>query len=71
LQVADSLGTALGAGVAGVLLAVGVTVTASDTPGLVGVYLLGAVVALGGVVVARRVPARVASSVTIADRSGH
>ena len=50
------LGTALGSGVGGVLVAVGTAATDSDTPGLVAVYLLGAAVAVGGMVLARRVP---------------
>jgi MFS family permease len=56
LQLSDMLGTALGSGVGGVLVAAGVSATDSDTPGLVAVYLLGAVVAIGGVLLARRVP---------------
>jgi MFS family permease len=58
LQLSDMLGTALGAGVGGVLVAVGVAAADSDTAGLVAVYLLGAVVAVGGVLLARRVPGR-------------
>jgi MFS family permease len=64
LQVADSLGTALGSGVAGVMVAVAAAALDSDTPGLVAVYLASALVAIGGVVLARRVPARVASDAT-------
>ena len=59
LQLSDMLGTALGSGVGGVLVAVGTAATDSDTPGLVAVYLLGAAVAVGGMVLARRVPGRV------------
>jgi MFS family permease len=58
LQLSDMLGTALGSGVGGVLVAVGAAATDSDTPGLVAVYVLGAAVALGGVLLARRVPGR-------------
>ena len=58
LQLSDMLGTALGAGVGGVLVAVGAAVADSDTAGLVAVYLLGALVAVGGVLLARRVPGR-------------
>ena len=56
LQLSDMLGTALGSGVGGVLVALGAAATDSDTPGLVAVYLLGAVVAVVGMVLARRVP---------------
>ena len=48
LQLSDMLGTALGSGVGGVLVALGVAATDSDTPGLVAVYLLGAAVAVVG-----------------------
>ena len=58
LQLSDMLGTALGAGVGGVLVAVGVATAGSDTAGLVAVYGLGALVAVGGVLLARRVPGR-------------
>jgi MFS family permease len=60
LQVSDSLGTALGSGVAGVLVAFGASIADSDTPGLVAVYVLGAVMAVAGVVLAGRVPRQVA-----------
>ena len=56
LQLSDMLGTALGSGVAGVLVALGVAVADSDRAGLVAVYVMGAVVAVGGVLLARRVP---------------
>jgi MFS family permease len=58
LQLSDMLGTALGSGVGGVLVAFGAAASGSDTPGLVAVYLLGAAVAVGGMVLARRVPGR-------------
>ncbi len=60
LQLSDMLGTALGSGVGGVLVALGVAATDSDTPGLVAVYLLGAAVAVVGMVLSRRVPGRAA-----------
>ncbi len=58
LQLSDMLGTALGTGVGGVLVAVGAAATDSDTAGLVAVYLVGAAVAAVGVLLARRVPRR-------------
>jgi MFS family permease len=60
LQLSDMLGTALGSGVGGVLVALGVAAADSDTAGLVVVYLMGATVACGGLVLSRRVPRRVA-----------
>jgi MFS family permease len=56
LQLSDGLGTALGTGIAGVLLATGVAVTGRDGPGLVAVFVLAIAVALGGALLARRVP---------------
>jgi MFS family permease len=58
LQLSDMLGTALGSGVGGVLVALGVAAAESDTAGLVAVYLLGAAVACGGALLSRRVPDR-------------
>jgi MFS family permease len=63
LQVCDTLGTALGSGVGGVLVAFGVAAADSDTPGLAAVYLLGAGVAVLGVLLAGRVPSQVARAV--------
>ncbi len=60
LQLSDMLGTALGTGVGGVLVAFGAAATGSDTPGLVAVYSVGAAVAVLGVLLARRVPRRLA-----------
>ena len=60
LQLSDMLGTALGAGIGGVLVALGVAIADSDTAGLVAVYLLGALVAGAGVLLSRRVPGRTA-----------
>lgn len=56
LQLSDGLGTALGTGIAGVLLATGVAITGRDGPGLVAVFLLAGAVALAGALLARRVP---------------
>lgn len=58
LQLSDMLGTALGSGMGGVIVALGTAATDSDRPGLVAVYLLGALVAVGGMLLARRVPGR-------------
>ena len=64
LQLSDMLGTALGSGVAGVLVAFGVAVADSDRAGLVAVYVMGAVVAVGGALLARRVPGPTSVSAT-------
>ncbi len=52
LQLCDGLGTALGTGVAGVLVAAGVAVAGTEGPGIVAVFLVTVVVA--GLVGARR-----------------
>jgi len=66
LQLSDTLGTALGSGLGGVLVAVGVAAADSDRVGLLGVYLLGAVVAGIGALLARRVPGRAPAEVVAA-----
>ena len=59
LQLSELLGTALGTGVAGVLVAVGIRSLDSDRAGLVAVFVMAAAVSFGGAWLARRVPATV------------
>jgi MFS family permease len=61
LQLSDGLGTALGTGVAGVLVAAGVAVAGTEGPGLVAVFGLTIVVSGLGAVLAERVPDRLAT----------
>jgi hypothetical protein len=58
LQLADTLGVALGAGLGGVLVAVGVAAGWPVRAGIGGAFALAAVVALTAAVLARRVPSR-------------
>lgn len=58
LQLSDMLGVALGTGVAGVIVASGVSFWASDRPGLALTFVLGAAVASLAAVLARRVPSQ-------------
>jgi MFS family permease len=57
LQLADTLGVALGAGLGGVLVAVGAA-AGQERAGIGGAYALAAVVAVGAALLARRVPSR-------------
>ena len=67
LQLSDGLGTALGTGVAGVLVAAGVAIAGTEGPGIVAVFLVTVVVAGLGAVLAGRVPKTMASP---PDRAG-
>jgi len=58
LQLADTLGVALGAGLGGVLVAVGAAAGWPERAGIGGAYVLTAVVAVAGAVLARRIPSR-------------
>jgi predicted MFS family arabinose efflux permease len=58
LQLADTLGVALGAGLGGVLVAVGAAAGWQEWAGIAGAFVLAAVVAVAGAVLARRVPSR-------------
>jgi len=58
LQLTDTLGVALGAGLGGVLVAVGATAGWPERAGIGGAYVLTAVVAVAAAVLARRVPSR-------------
>jgi MFS family permease len=57
LQLADTLGVALGAGLGGVLVAAGAA-AGQERAGIGGAYALAAVVAVGAALLARRVPSR-------------
>ena len=61
LQLSDGLGTALGTGVAGVLVAAGVAVAGTEGPGIVAVFVVTVVVAGLGAVLAGRVPKAMAA----------
>jgi MFS family permease len=58
LQLADTLGVALGAGLGGVLVAVGAAAGWPERAGIGGAFALTAVVAVSAAVLARRVPSR-------------
>jgi hypothetical protein len=58
LQLTDTLGVALGAGLGGVLVAVGAAAGWHERAGIAGAYVLTAVVAVAAAVLARRVPSR-------------
>jgi MFS family permease len=58
LQLADTLGVALGAGLGGVLVAVGAAGGRAEWAGIAGAYALTATVAVAGAVLARRIPSR-------------
>jgi MFS family permease len=58
LQLADTLGVALGAGLGGVLVAVGAAAGWEERVGIGGAFVLAAVVAVAAAVLARRVPSR-------------
>jgi MFS family permease len=58
LQLADTLGVALGAGLGGVLVAVGAVAGWADWAGIAGAYALTATVAVAAAVLARRIPSR-------------
>jgi MFS family permease len=58
LQLSDTLGTALGSGLGGVLIAAGAVAGWEQSTGLAGVFILTAAVALVGVVLTRRLPDR-------------
>jgi MFS family permease len=58
LQLADTLGVALGAGLGGVLVAVGAAAGWAEWAGIAGAYALTATVAVAAAVLARRIPSR-------------
>ena len=58
LQLSDTLGVALGTGIAGVLVASAVSISDSEVPGLVCTFALAACIAVIGAVLGRRVPGR-------------
>jgi MFS family permease len=58
LQLSDMLGVALGTGIAGVLVAGGVSITGSNTAGLIATFTMGGAVGLATVFLSRRVPGR-------------
>ncbi|HZD00743.1 MAG TPA: MFS transporter [Actinomycetes bacterium] len=58
LQLSDMLGTALGAGLGGVLIAVGVAADWPGWVGLAGAFVMAGAVALANLVLARRLPDR-------------
>jgi MFS family permease len=58
LQLSDTLGTALGAGLGGVLIAAGATAGWTLSLSLAGAFALAGAVALAGMVLARRLPDR-------------
>ena len=58
LQLADTLGVALGAGLGGVLVAAGAAAGWLPRSGIAGAFALTAAVALGAAMLARRIPSR-------------
>src|SRR6266542_2999060 len=64
LQLSDTLGTALGAGLGGVLVAAGAAAGWEQSSALAGVFGLTGAVALVGVVLTRRLPDRRVAAVT-------
>jgi MFS family permease len=58
LQLADTLGVALGAGLGGVLVAAGAAAGWLPRSGIAGAFTLTAAVALGAAMLARRIPSR-------------
>ena len=58
LQLSDTLGTALGAGLGGVLIAAGVAADWPQWVGLAGAFAMAGTVALAGLGLARRLPDR-------------
>ncbi len=64
LQLSDTLGTALGAGLGGVLVAAGAAAGWEQSTGLAGVFALTGAVALVGVVLTRRLPDRRLAAIT-------
>jgi MFS family permease len=69
LQLADTLGVALGAGLGGVLVAVGAAAGRPPWAGIAGAYALTAAVALLAAVLARRIPSRTIPAPSAADSS--
>jgi MFS family permease len=70
LQLADTLGVALGAGLGGVLVAVGAAAGWHERTGIAGAYALTAAVAVAATVVARRVPSRTLPAPAVASGGG-
>jgi MFS family permease len=64
LQLSDTLGTALGAGLGGVLVAVGAAEGWEQSTALAGVFILTAAVGLVAVVLTRRLPDRRLAAIT-------
>jgi hypothetical protein len=62
LQLADTLGVALGAGLGGVLVAAGAAAGWLPRAGLAGAFALTAAVGLAAVMLARRIPSRTIAS---------
>ena len=58
LQLSDTLGVALGTGIAGVLVATAVSISDGEMPGLICTFSLASAVAIIGAVLALRVPGR-------------
>lgn len=58
LQLSDMLGVALGTGIAGVLVAGGVSITGSNTAGLIATFSMAGAVGFATVWLSRRVPGR-------------
>ncbi|HZA83333.1 MAG TPA: MFS transporter, partial [Actinomycetes bacterium] len=67
LQLTETLGVALGAGLGGVLVAAGAAAGWLPRSGLAGAFALTAAVALGAAVLARRIPSR---TIPAPDRPG-
>jgi MFS family permease len=69
LQLTESLGVALGAGLGGVLVAVGAAAGWLPRAGIAGAFALAAAVALLAAVLARRIPSRTIPAPSAADGS--
>jgi MFS family permease len=67
LQLADTLGVALGAGLGGVLVAFGAAAGWLPRTGIAGAFALAAAVALLAAVLARRIPSRTIPAPSAAD----